>query len=133
LLGSFKAKYTVVVFYSPTCGHCQHEIPLLDSAYKADLKAKGVKIFTVSTEGDQKAITDFIKKNHIDEWTNTWNPDNTSDYHSKYDVYSTPTIYLLDEKKIIRGKRLDHSNIGGLIDMLNRKAKDKANGKGTKE
>lgn len=124
-LHSLKSKYTLVVFYSPNCGHCQHEIPRIDSAYKAVLKGKGLKIFTVATEGDEKAINDFITSHNMGEWTNTWDPDHTSDYHNKYDVYSTPTIYLLDEKKIIKGKRLDHSNIGGLIDMIEKKAKDK--------
>ena len=124
-LMSVKSKYTLVIFYSPNCGHCQHEIPKIDSVYKEVLRGKGVKIFTVSTEGDEKAINDFITKNNMGEWTNTWDPDHTGDYHNKYDVYSTPTIYLLDEKKIIKGKRLDHSNIGGLIDMIEKKAKDK--------
>jgi len=127
-----KAKYTVVVFYSPTCGHCQHEMPELDSLYESVLKAKGVKMYTVATEGEEKAITDFITKYKISDWTNTWDPGHTSDYHNKYDVYSTPTIYLLDEKKIIRGKRLDHSNIGSVIDMLEKKAKDKSKDKGGK-
>lgn len=121
-LHAIKGKYTLLVFYSPNCGHCQHEMPGLDSIYQAVLKEKGVKVFTVSTEGDEKSINDFIKKYKMGEWTNTWNPDHTSDYHSKYDVYSTPTLYLLDEKKIIRGKRLDHSNIAGLIDLLEKKA-----------
>lgn len=128
-LSAVKAKYTLVIFYSPTCGHCQHELPKIDSAYKADLKARGVKIFTVATEGEDKAINEFITKNNMGEWTNTWDPDHTSDYHNKYDVYSTPTIYLLDTKKIIKGKRLDHSNIGGLIEMIEKKAKDKAKDK----
>ncbi len=131
-LSAIKAKYTLVVFYSPTCGHCQHEMPSLDSLYNAELKAKGVKVFTLATEGDEKSITDFINKNKLNEWTNTWNPEHTSDYHSKYDVYSTPTIYLLDDKKIIRGKRLDHSNIGGLVEMLEKRAKDKDKTKDTK-
>lgn len=122
-LQGLKANYTLVVFYSPNCGHCQHEMPGLDSLYNDELKAKGVKIFTVATEGDEKAINDFIKKNHLEDWTNTWNPDHTSDYHSKYDVYSTPTIYLLDDKKIIKGKRLDHTNLGGLVEMLEKKNK----------
>ncbi len=121
-----KAKYTLVVFYSPNCGHCQHEIPKLDSVYKAVLKEKGVKIYTVATETDDTTINKFVKKNNMQEWTNTWDPEHTSDYHNKYDVYSTPTIYLLDDKKIIRGKRLDHSNIASVIEMLERKAKDKA-------
>jgi len=118
-----KGKYTVVVFYSPSCGHCQHEIPKLDSLYKAVLKGKGVKMYTVATETDDTTIAAFVKKNNMQEWTNTWDPDHTSDYHNKYDVYSTPTIYLLDDKKIIRGKRLDHSNIASVIEMLEKKAK----------
>jgi len=125
-LHTTKAKYTVVVFYSPTCGHCQHEMPQLDSLYDAVLKAKGVKIYTVATEGDEKAVTEFLDKYKMKEYINTWDPEHTSNYHDKYDVYSTPTIYLLDEKKIIRGKRLDHANIGSVIEMLEKKAKDKA-------
>lgn len=118
-----KANYTLLIFYSPTCGHCQKEMPVLDSLYKNVLKAKGVKVYTVATEGEEKAITDFITKNKLDEWTNTWDHEHVGDWRGKFDVYSTPTIYLLDEKKIIRGKRIDHSNIAGLIDMLDKKAK----------
>lgn len=121
-----KGKYTVVIFYSPSCGHCQHEMPSIDSLYKEVLKKKDVKMYTVATEGDEKAVTEFIKKYNMGEWTNTWDNDHTSDYHNKFDVYSTPTIYLLDEKKIIKGKRLDHNNIAGLIEMIEKKAaKDK--------
>ena len=129
---AIKGKYTLVVFYSPNCGHCQHEMPSLDSLYKAVLKEKGVKVYTVATETDDTTIKNFVKKYNMGEWTNTWDPEHTSDYHSKYDVYSTPTIYLLDEKKIIRGKRLDHSNIGSVVEMLEKKAKDKAKEKAGK-
>lgn len=122
---AIKAKYTLIIFYSPSCGHCQHEMPSIDSLYKVVLKNKGVKIYTVATEGEEKAITDFIKKYNMGEWTNTWDNEHVGDWRGKFDVYSTPTIYLLDEKKIIRGKRMDHGNIGTLIDMLEKKAKDK--------
>ena len=119
LLGE-KAKYTLLVFYSPNCGHCQHELPELDSLYNTVLKEKGVKMFTVATEGSEKSITDFINKNKLEAWTNTWDPDHSGDWRSKYDVYSTPTIYLLNEKKILKGKRLDHSNIAGLVEMIDK-------------
>jgi len=122
-LHDVKGDYTLLIFYSPTCGHCQKELPELDSLYKAVLKGKGLKVFTVATEGDEKSITDFVTKNKLEEWTNTWDHDHVGDWRGKYDVYSTPTIYLLDEKKIIRGKRLDHSNVAGLVDMLEKKAK----------
>jgi hypothetical protein len=38
-------------------------------------------------------------------------------------VYSTPTLYLLDENKVIRGKRIDHTNVLGLIEWLEKKKK----------
>ena len=117
-----KAKYTLLIFWSPGCGHCITEMPIIDSLYKASLKAKGVKIFSVITE-EEKKLEDFMKKNKLEGWEITSDPDHTSDFRSKYDVYSTPTIYLLDEKKIIRGKRLDHSNIPSIIDFLEKKEK----------
>ncbi len=122
-----KAPYTLLIFYSPDCGHCQKEIPEIDSLYEAVLKDKGVKVFTVATEGDQKKIADFLTKHKLEtKWVNTWDPDHQSDYKSKFDVYSTPTIYLMDDKKKIKGKRLDHSNIAGLIEMIEKKAKEDA-------
>ena len=122
-LQGLKAKYTLLVFYSPNCGHCQKELPELDSLYRAVLKDKGVKVFTVATEGNEKGINDFITKYKLEEWTNTWDPDHIGDWRGKYDVYSTPTIYLLNEKKIIKGKRIDHSNIAGLVNMIEKKEK----------
>jgi len=118
-----KANYTLLIFYSPSCGHCQKEIPEIDSLYRSYLKDKGVKVFTVATEGEEKAITDFITKNKLEDWTNTWDHERSGDWKGKYDVYSTPTIYLLDDRKIIRGKRLDHTNLGSLVDMLEKKNK----------
>lgn len=128
-LYEIKAKYTVVAFWDPTCGHCQKEIPALDSVYKAQLKAKGVKVFSVRTEGEEKQWKEFIEKNKLNEWTHVFDPEHTSNYRSMYDVYSTPVIYLLDEKKIIRGKRLDHTNVMEVINMLERKEKEKSNKK----
>lgn len=119
-----KSKYTLIIFYAPSCGHCQHEMPSIDSLYRNVLKAKGVKVYTIATEGDEKAITDFITKYKMEEYTNTWDNDHIGDWRAKYDVYSTPTIYFLDEKKIIKGKRLDHVNIPNMIDILERKSKE---------
>ncbi|MBS1776747.1 MAG: DUF5106 domain-containing protein [Bacteroidetes bacterium] len=117
-LSSIKAKYTIVAFWDPTCGHCTKEIPELDSVYKAVLKQKDVKVFAVRTEGDVKLWKDFIQKNKLTDWTNVYDPEHQSNYRAMYDVYSTPVIYLLDEKKIIRGKRLDHNNVLEVINML---------------
>lgn len=128
-LSELKAKYTLLIFYSPSCGHCQKELPTFDSLYRAQLKGMGLKVFTVATEGDEAAVTDFIKKYKLEEWTNTWDHERIGDWRGKFDVYSTPTIYLLDEKKIIRGKKLDHENLASLMEVLEKKSKQTGNKK----
>lgn len=121
------AKYTLLVFWSPDCGHCQVELPKLDSTYRAVLKAKGVKVYAISTYDEEKMWKDFLKKNPgMQEWTNVWDPEHQSRFREQYNIYMTPIIYLLDDKKIIRGKQIDYSNIAGLIDMLERNKKTKS-------
>ncbi|WP_083550365.1 TlpA family protein disulfide reductase [Chitinophaga jiangningensis] len=101
-----QAKYTVLVFWDPTCGHCKTEIPRLDSAYNSRWKQLGVKMIGIKTEGTKDEWLSFIKQNHITGWIHAWDPESTSNYRRLYDVYSTPVVYLLDEKKKIVAKRL---------------------------
>lgn len=125
-LSAVDAPYTLVIFYSPDCGHCQHEMPLLDSLYTAVLKARGIKVFTISTESTREKINDFIRKNHMETWTNTWDPENHGNWRSMYDVYSTPTIYLLDKQKKIIGKRIDHTNITKVMEGYEKKLQNES-------
>lgn len=120
-----KAKYTLLVFWDPTCGHCTQEIPRIDSVYKAELKAKGVKIIGIRTEGPVDKWKELIKNDNLSEWKHWYDPEHHSDYRAKYDVYSTPILYLLDEKKVIIGKRLDHTNIMAVIEMTEKKLAQK--------
>ncbi|WP_167013888.1 TlpA family protein disulfide reductase [Chitinophaga sp. Cy-1792] len=101
-----QAKYTILVFWDPTCGHCKIEVPRLDSAYNAKWKAQGVKMIGIKTEGSREEWISFIKDHHLKGWIHASDPQSTSNYRRLYDVYSTPVVYLLDEKKKIVAKRL---------------------------
>ncbi|WP_118952349.1 TlpA family protein disulfide reductase [Taibaiella helva] len=120
-LSQQEGKYTLLVFWSRECGHCMKEIPQLDSVYRKVLKAKGVKIYAVSTEGDLTDIQKTVEQLKLQEWANVVDARNKTDYRSKYDVYSTPKMYLLDDKKKILGKGLDHSNIAEVIEFTEKK------------
>lgn len=122
-LQQFQAPYTLVVFWSPDCGHCQKEIPMIDSVYNAELKQKGVKVFSVPTEGELTKIQEFIEKHGLKDWTNVVDAHNNSKYKSLYDVYSTPKVFLLDDQKKIIGKLLDHANIGQVMKYNEEKKK----------
>lgn len=122
-LNAIKSTYTLVIFWSPTCGHCKEEIPLLDSVYNAELKQKGVTVYSVPVDGKLEDIQKFVEKYHIKDWTNVVDAHNESNYRENYDVYSTPKIYLLNKDKVIIGKGLDHSNIMDVINWHEKKDK----------
>lgn len=126
-LSSVKADYTILIFWSPTCGHCQKEIPQFDSLYQAALKKYNVKIYAVEADNEDAKWKNFINEHHLNEgWIHVHDPKQTTNFRAFYDVYSTPTLYLLDDKKVIRGKRIDHNNVLGLIEWLDKKKKREA-------
>ncbi|RYD58968.1 MAG: redoxin domain-containing protein [Sphingobacteriales bacterium] len=120
-LYDFNAKYTLIVFWSPECGGCREQLPLVDSVYRAALKDKGVRVVAVRTEGDEGKWKEFVTKKNLRDWAHIYDPERKSNYRAKYDVYGTPIIYLLDREKIIRGKKLDYTNIAAVVEMLEEK------------
>jgi thiol-disulfide isomerase/thioredoxin len=124
-LSSVKADYTVLIFWSPDCGHCKKEIPGFDSLYHAALKKYNVKIYAVDADLETDKWKTFIKEHNLGEgWIHVHDPKRVTNFRSFYDVYSTPTVYLLDDKKVIRGKRIDHNNLLGLIEWLEKRKKE---------
>ncbi len=121
-LYELKADYTIVAFWDPACGHCKEVLPKLDSFYQAKWKAAGLKIFTVAkeTDGSKKDWLDFIREQHLQEWTNVYysKADDKAridagipGYSQLYDVLTFPTLYLLDKEKRIVAKKLTYQQI----------------------
>ena len=122
------AKYTLIVFWEPDCSHCKEEIPKLFKFYQDTLKNEGVKVWAVYMNRSVDKLGDlhrhinkwfdFIKEKHLmaPGWINCWNP--FDQYRDNYDVNSTPTFYLLDEKKEIIAKRIGHEQAYELIRMI---------------
>ena len=113
------AKYTILYFWEPDCNHCKEQTPVLyDKVYKK-LHSKGVEVYAVLTQPDEKADWQkFINDHGLYDWINVWDPDMISNFHALYDVHSTPTLYILDKNKKIIAKRLDVSTAGDLLEKL---------------
>jgi thiol-disulfide isomerase/thioredoxin len=132
-LNEVNADYTLLIFYGPTCGHCKKEIPKI----KIDVDSliilgHDIKTIAVATEFDKKDWKKFIIDQKTGDWLNLadinhddeGNPVASSDWRDKYDIYSTPVVYLLDRSKKIIAKRISHSQISEIISNLE-KTKDK--------
>jgi hypothetical protein len=65
----------------------------------------------------------FLKNKKIEDWLNVAdisfddevNPLANSDWRDKYDIYSTPVVYLLDKEKRILAKRINHDQLKEII------------------
>jgi thiol-disulfide isomerase/thioredoxin len=114
------AKYLVLVFWEADCGHCKTIIPELYRIYEKSLKSLNVQVLSVSTlfgeEGKQKWV-DFVNKHQLYDWINAWNP-YSYDFKLKYDIVTTPQIFILDEHKKIIAKRIGPEQVEDIIKMI---------------
>ena len=126
-ISEVNANYTILIFFGPTCGHCKKEIPKVkNNVDSLILAGYDIKTFAVATEFDKKEWKKFINDQKTGDWINVadinhddeGNPVASSDWRDKYDIYSTPVIYLLDKEKKIIAKRISHSQIVEIITRL---------------
>lgn len=117
-----RSKYTLLIFWDPDCGHCQKVLPKLKDAYDKTLKAKGLQVFSVDIEDNTEKWKKYLVENKH-EWISVRDKHKRYYLRDLYDIYSTPVIYLLDENKKIKAKRIDVEQLSGYIDYLEKQKK----------
>lgn len=127
-LHNLTGKYTIVYFWDPNCGHCQKETPKLYDIYKK-YKDQGVQAYAVNIDRDRKKWIEYINKHDL-RWINVYDPDYRVSFKQLYDIYSTPVIYLLNEKKEIIAKRIGVEQVDEILgNMIKADKEKKAKGK----
>lgn len=112
-----EAKYTILYFYEPSCGHCRVVTPRLNKLYR-EFRDQGLEVFGVYIYSDVNEWNEYISKNEL-EWINVFDPENKTYFRYYYDIYSTPTIYILDSDKTIIAKRIGIETVEQMIkDMI---------------
>lgn len=118
-----KADQILIWFWEPDCSHCQKATPEVQKfyvkfnqlTYRSDLKnletfavylPRGIEDWENFTNS-LKHWFDFVKKNNLTVWHNTWDPYGETNFRELYDVYSTPVSYLLDPDGKIIAKRVE--------------------------
>jgi Domain of unknown function (DUF5106)/Thioredoxin-like len=125
-------KFTIVCFWDPTCSHCKEVVPRLDSMYKAKWQREGVKLYGVMVDGGRDLWLQFIKDHNLSDWTHVYETKEHQEATEKagqpgfrqlYDVYQTPTLYLLDQDKRIIAKKLSYEQLDEVINLKLQHAK----------
>ena len=117
-LQSVTSDYIILVFWDVDCGHCQTEIPKLLKVHNDLIKqGKDVKVISVYTMHDGEKFFNYSIKNGLTNWINVYDGVYINNLITKYDVYSTPVIYILDSKKKILAKKIGVEQVKDIINF----------------
>jgi thiol-disulfide isomerase/thioredoxin len=97
-LSDIKSKYSIVVFGASWCPKCKEELPEIAKLYNK-WKLKGVEVVFIALEESKNTFINFAKAFPFPCYSDNkkWESKIVKDYY----VFSTPTIFLLDNKREI--------------------------------
>lgn len=115
-LHQLKSPFTLLVFWSPTCGHCKKTMPELVKFHEA-YKDKGLEVVAVCDRetNEYPGCAQAIKDWGAVKWINTVDP--SQRYRFLFYVDETPKMFLLDHKKeiLLKGS-LKVESLGEIMD-----------------
>lgn len=105
--------YKIVIFWTTTCSECKKEIKGLKEIYQEG--KYDIEIYAVNTDTSFSVWKDYLRKHDL-KWVNVNGTRSISrDYHILYDVFKTPTAYILDKNFKIIAKHLSVEQIGAFL------------------
>ncbi len=114
-----KAKYTILYYYSTTCGTCAKQSPKI-AAFMKKMKVQNqnVKIITIGSdrEVNMPKFKGYIEEKGLNDCINTIDAINS--FRVNYDGTSTPKVYFLDENKVIRFKNIAADQLEEIYDAI---------------
>lgn len=111
-LYDIKKNYTIVFFFDPDCGHCREETPTLVEFYNKNKLKYNFEVYAVSLDTSMKKMRDFAKEMKTN-WITVNGPRTyiKTPYNQLYFAETTPTIYIIDEKKKVIARKLSVADL----------------------
>ena len=126
-LYDIKNKYTVLYIFDPDCGSCKKETPKLIDFYNK--KKFDVEVYAVSADTSMVKMRDYIKEMNM-KWITVNGPRTyVGPYQDLYDANTTPTLYVLDNQKMIIGKKIPAEKLEEFLIQHERIQRLKSSGK----
>ncbi|HIK68069.1 MAG TPA: redoxin domain-containing protein [Flavobacteriales bacterium] len=135
-LHDIEAKYTVMVIWESSCGHCKKEMPVLQRIYE-EWHDKGLEIYAIGNDFEPEPWLEYLETTNYTDWIHVSdNPlINAQDsaatliysritdleslnFRTTFDVFSTPKLFLLDENKKILAKQIGALQLAEMLYRL---------------
>ena len=116
-----EADFTVLFFYDPECGYCKKQTPfVVDFAKK--YKDKGVKVISICSKfaPNKTDCWEYVdSKDEMNELLyNLYDPYHRSKFKIRYNVTSTPVVFVLDKNDIIVSKKIAGDQLDEVVGRL---------------
>lgn len=95
--------FTLLIFWSPTCGHCREIIPALYNEFEKVADSLNMSAFAILTEPDDHTVVKwkkFLADHGMTDprWVNLNGGEANVDWREVYDITTTPQVYLIDNR-----------------------------------
>lgn len=117
-ISEIQADYTVLMFWKTDCGHCKTSMPSVIE-FQNKYKDKGVKVVGICTKLGKKGndCWEKVKELKMESlFLNLNDENNYSNFHSEYNIQTTPSIFILDKDKKILIKQIPGEKLGEIMD-----------------
>jgi len=109
-LSGIDVEYTLLIFWSSECGHCTEMLPKAKALYDAQ-KPKRYEVLAVSIDTSRSEWMQVVNEEKL-SWINA---SELKGFDGKsadlYNIYATPTMFLLDRDKKIVAKPISYREL----------------------
>lgn len=100
-------KYSVIIFWSTSCGHCRTAMPQWHKLYMEKKDILDFEVFAICKDFDIPEWMKYVKEHDLGDWINLNGKESNLDYNDAWDITTTPTVYVIDRQKRIVTKKID--------------------------
>ena len=120
-ISDYKGKVVVLDIWATWCPPCRAMIPH-ERELVTKLKDKPFVLISLSADAKKETLTQFIEKEPM-PWTHWWNGGASGGAVEAYKVRFYPTIYVLDDKGVIRFKHVRGEAMDKAVETLLKEVK----------